>query len=30
MALHTLCLLRGGRIRWHCAGILREFRKTLR
>jgi hypothetical protein len=29
MALHTLCLLRGGRFRWHCAGILREFRNAL-
>jgi hypothetical protein len=29
VVLHALCLCRGGRFRWHCAGILRELRKVI-
>jgi hypothetical protein len=30
VALHALCLCRGGRIRWHLSGIAREIRKMFR
>jgi hypothetical protein len=29
MVLHAICLCRGGRFRWHCAGIFRELRKMV-
>ncbi|MGZ8940014.1 MAG: hypothetical protein ACXW32_12445 [Limisphaerales bacterium] len=29
VTLHGWCLLRGGRLRWHCAGIVRELRNSV-
>lgn len=29
VTLHAWCMVRGGRVRWHMAGIVRELRQVV-